>query len=49
MLNLSLDELKAVAKISMFKDDLTKILSKPETGLKLFEERRKDIKGDFIK
>ena len=49
MLNLSLDELKAVAKISMFKDDLTKILSKPETGLKLSEERIKDIKGNFNK
>ena len=49
MLNLSLDELKAVAKISMFKDDLTKILSKSETGLKLSEERIKDIKGYFNK
>ena len=56
MLNLSLDELKAVAKIrgikgdkSMSKDGLTKILSKPKTKTesKLSEERINDIKEDF--
>ena len=54
MLNLSLNELKAVAKIrgikgykSMPKDDLTKILSKPKTSLS--KERIKDIKEDFNK
>ena len=58
MLNLSLEELKAVAKIrgikgykSMSKDDLTKIPSQPKTKTKasLSEERIKDIKKDFNK
>ena len=58
MLNLSLDELKAVAKIrgikgdkSMSKDGLTKILSEPKrkTESKLSEERINDIKEDFNK
>ena len=58
MLNLSLEELKAVAKIrgikgykSMSKDDLTKIPSQPKTKIKasLSEERIKDIKKDFNK
>ena len=53
MLNLSLDELKAVAKVrgikgdkSMSKDGLTKILSEPKrkTESKLSEERINDIK-----
>ena len=53
MLNLSLNELKTVAKIwgikgykGMSKNDLTKILSEPKT---ISEERIKDIKEDFNK
>ena len=56
MLNLSLDELKLIAKKrgikgykSMSKDDLTKILSKPKTKTSLSKERIKDIKEDFNK
>ena len=56
MLNLSLDELKAVAKIrgikgykSMSMDDLTKLLSEPKTKTKtsLSKQRIKDINEDF--
>ena len=53
MLNLSLDELKVIAKKrgikgykSMSKDDLTKIPSEPKTKLKLSEKRKKDIRED---
>ena len=50
MLNLSLNELKVIAKKrgikeykNMSEDDLIKIFSKPNTKLKLSEKRMKDI------
>ena len=56
MLNLSLDELKVIAKKrgikgykSMSEDDLVKILSEPKTKSKLYKKRIKDIREDFNK
>ena len=56
MINLSLDELKLVAKSRGIKDyknksedDLTKILSKPKTKTSLSKKKIKDIRKDFNK
>ena len=56
MLNLSLDELKVIAKKggikgykSMSEDDLIRILSEPKTKSKLSKKRIKDIREDFNK
>ena len=56
MLNLSLNELKVIAKNrgikgykSMFEDDLIKIFSEPKTKSKLSEKRIKDTREDINK
>ena len=56
MINLSLDELKLIAKsrnIKKYKDksenDLIKILSKPKPKINLSKKKIKEIKKDFSK
>ena len=56
MLNLSLDELKVIAKKrdikgykSMSEDDLTKLLNQPKTKPKFPKKRIKEIREDFNK
>ena len=55
MINLSLNELKLIAKSRNIKDyknkfenDLIKILSKPKPKINLSKKKKKEIKKDFI-